>query len=204
MASHGRIEHLFTTPVFWYVVPGAGPLNAELRDLILEQERTAPAMVKSNQGGWQSPTDVFRWEGPAIATFTRYARRAVEVATARVLAPQSVRIELHLSGWAAVNRRGHYNTVHVHPGATWSGIYYVDPGDEPPETPGAALELFHPVVASAMTFLPGALPPARLVRPEAGMLVLFPAYLQHGVRLYHGERPRICVPFNAHVRIVRP
>jgi hypothetical protein len=26
--------------------------------------------------------------------------------------------------------------------------------------------------------------------------------LQHSVRMYHGERPRICVPFNAHVRIV--
>ena len=53
-----------------------------------------------------------------------------------------------------------------------------------------------------MTFFPGALPSARLVRPEAGLVILFPSYLQHSVRLYQGERPRICVPFNAHLRLV--
>jgi len=31
------------------------------------------------------------------------------------------------------------------------------------------------------------------------MLILFPSYLQHSVRMYHGERPRICVAFNAHM-----
>jgi hypothetical protein len=86
--------------------------------------------------------------------------------------------------------------------ATWSGIYYVDPGDEPADSTGGALELLHPVTASAMTFFPGILPSARLVRPEPGMVVVFPSYLQHGVRMYHGERPRICVPFNAHTRVV--
>ena len=40
------------------------------------------------------------------------------------------------------------------------------------------------------------------MRPEAGMIILFPSYLQHSVRMYHGERPRISVPFNAHMRVV--
>lgn len=57
------------------------------------------------------------------------------------------------------------------------------------------------IVASVMTFFPGVLPSARVVRQEAGMIILFPSYLQHSV-LYHGERPRVCVPFNAHMRIV--
>jgi hypothetical protein len=42
------------------------------------------------------------------------------------------------------------------------------------------------------------------VRPQAGLIVLFPSYLQHSVRLYQGERPRICVPFNAHLRVGAP
>ena len=29
------------------------------------------------------------------------------------------------------------------------------------------------------------------------MIILFPSYLQHSVRMYNGERPRVCVPFNA-------
>jgi uncharacterized protein (TIGR02466 family) len=202
MAENGRVDYLFPTPVFWYVFKNVEALNAELRDLILEQERTATSMVKSNQGGWQSPTDFFRWGGEAVATLEHYARRAAETATARMPIPPNVRIEFHLSSWAAVNRQGHYNTPHVHPMAVWSGVYYVDPGDEAPGAPGAVLEFAHPIVASVMTFFPGVLPSARLVRPEAGMMILFPSYLQHSVRMYHGERPRICVPFNAHMRIV--
>jgi uncharacterized protein (TIGR02466 family) len=201
MVKNGQVENLFPTPVYWYVFKDLDPLNAELRDLILKQERAAPSMVKSNQGGWQSPTDFFRWEGQAVATLARYARRAVEVATSHVI-PQNVRMEFYLSSWAAVNRKGHYNTTHVHPLATWSGVYYVDPGDEPPDADGGVLEFAHPILASVMTFFPGVLPSARLVRPEAGMMILFPSYLQHSVRMYHGERPRICVPFNAHLRII--
>ena len=84
--------------------------------------------------------------------------------------------------------------------ATWSGVYYVDPGDITPDAPGGLLELVHPVAASVMTFFPSVLPSAQLVQPKAGMLILFPSYLQHNVRMYRGQRPRICVAFNAHVR----
>jgi uncharacterized protein (TIGR02466 family) len=204
MAKHGGIEYLFPTPVFWYVFKNVTALNAELLELILAQERAHPSIVKSNQGGWQSPNDFFSCGGSAAATLRQFAMRAVEVATARLgLAPKAG-LEFQLSSWAAVNRNGHYNTPHVHPMATWSGTYYVDPGDETPGAPGAALEFAHPIVASVMTFFPAMLPSARLVRPEAGMIILFPGYLQHSVRMYQGERPRVCVPFNAHMRIVDP
>jgi uncharacterized protein (TIGR02466 family) len=202
LARNGGTEHLFSTPIFWHVFRNVEALNTELRELILAQERAAPSAVKSNAGGWQSPTDVFHWSAPAVSTLRRLASSAVEVATSRLPLPQNFRAEFHLSGWAAVNRAGHYNTVHVHPLATWSGVYYVDPGDEPADAGGGLLEFSHPITASTMTFFPGALPSARLVRPEAGMIILFPSYLQHSVRLYRGERPRICVPFNAHMRIV--
>lgn len=203
MDQHGGTEYLFPTPIFWYVFRNVEGLNAELREMILEQERTTSSRAKSNQGGWQSATDFFSWEGSAVATLRSFASRAIEVATARLDLQSNVRFELHLSGWAAVNREGHYNTGHVHPGATWSGIYYVDPGDDDAsDAPGGLLELAHPIVASVMTFFPGQLPSARLVRPEAGMIILFPSYLEHSVRLYHGERPRVCVPFNAHLRAV--
>lgn len=203
MDQQAGIEYLFPTPIFWHVFRNVEALNAELVDLILEQERTTRSMAKSNQGGWQSPTDFFSWDGSAVATVRSFAGRAVEVATARLGIQSNARFEFHLSGWAAVNRKGHYNTGHVHPGATWSGIYYVDPGDDDSDSPGGLLELTHPITASVMTFFPGQFPSARLVRPEAGMIVLFPSYLQHSVRSHDGERPRICVPFNAHLRIVR-
>ena len=202
MARNGRLEHIFSTPVFSFVLKSVDLLNGELRDLILERERTTPSMAKSNQGGWQSPPDFFEWGGSAVATLEHHVRTAAKIATARLLGAPNVRIDAHLYGWAAVNRNGHYNTTHVHPMATWSGVYYVDAGDEATDAPGAALEFAHPIVASAMTFFPGVLPSARLVRPETGMIILFPSYLQHGVRMYQGKRPRISVPFNAQLRSV--
>jgi uncharacterized protein (TIGR02466 family) len=195
-AKNGQLEYMFATPVFRDVLADADALNAELADLILERERMTPSLAKSNQGGWQSAPDFFSWAGPAVAALERYVAGALNAATARLPVPSHLGIEFELYGWAAVNRRGHYNTTHVHPMATWSGTYYVDPGDEP----GAALEFAHPVTAAAMTFFPGVLPSARIVRPERGMVILFPSYLQHSVRMYGGERPRICVAFNGHVR----
>ena len=59
------------------------------------------------------------------------------------------------------------------------------------------LELEHPIQTMVMNFFPGLLPSSLVVRPEAGLIVLFPSSLVHNVRIYQGERPRICVPFNA-------
>jgi hypothetical protein len=84
---------------------------------------------------------------------------------------------------------------------TWSGVYYVDPGEVAADSTDGNLEFAHPVPASAMTFLPSVLPSARLVRPQASLMILFPSYLLHSVRMYRGERPRICVPFNAHLTV---
>jgi uncharacterized protein (TIGR02466 family) len=202
MARNGRIENLFPSPLFSYMLKNVDTLNAELRELILERERTTPSAAKSNIGGWQSQVDFLNWGGSAVATLGRYLGSAVEIATTQLqLVAPNLNIQFDLIAWAAVNRKGHYNTSHVHPMATWSGVYYVDPGDQPGNGPGAVLEFEHPIQAMVMNFFPGLLPSTLLVRPEAGLVVLFPSSLVHSVRMYHGERPRICVPFNAHTRI---
>jgi len=201
LAVHGCLENIFSTPLFSHVLRNADALNAELRDLILERERTTPSVAKSNIGGWQSEADFLRWGGGAVATLARYLATATEVATAKLpLVNQSRRLQFELTAWAAVNRKGHYNTSHVHPLATWSGVYYVDPGDEVDTGFGAVLEFEHPIQAMVMNFFPGLLPSTLVVRPQAGLLVMFPSSLVHGVRIYQGDRPRVCVSFNARPR----
>jgi uncharacterized protein (TIGR02466 family) len=199
MAAHGQVEYMFVTPLFCHVFKAVDDLNTQLRNLILERERTTPSVSKSNQGGWQSPPNFFEWADPAVRKLELMVGHALHAATMRVPIPPDLRIEFELSGWGAVNRMGHYNSTHVHPQATWSGVYYVDAGDEVPDAPAPLLEFTHPITAALMTFFPGILPSARVVRPETGMIILFPGYLQHSVRIYHGDRPRVCVPFNAHL-----
>ncbi len=201
MARSGQVENIFPTPIFWHVLKDCEALNSELRDIILQRERSVSTVAKSNIGGWQSGPDLFTWREPAVGVLARFVRAAVDIATIRITAPNVFRGQYELFGWGAVNRKGHYNTVHLHPMGTWSGVYYVDPGDGEGADPGGRLEFAHPVPAAAMSFLPTVLPSARLVKPEAGMVILFPSYLYHSVRMYEGERPRICVPFNAHLKI---
>ena len=63
MATNGQIENIFSTPLFSHVLQNVDALNAELRDLILERERTTPSAAKSNIGGWQSEVDFLTWGG---------------------------------------------------------------------------------------------------------------------------------------------
>ena len=204
MAAHAQLEYIFPTPIFRYVLRDADAMNDQLRGIILERERTTPSVSKSNQGGWQSRPDFLQCDQPAIAALARLIMSAVDVATQSIRVLSTRQLEFRLYGWAAVNRTGHYNTAHVHPHSTWSGTYYVDAGDETSATSGAMLEILHPITAAVMSFFPGVLPSARLVRPETGMIILFPSYLQHSVRMYGGERPRICVAFNAHAGVQAP
>jgi uncharacterized protein (TIGR02466 family) len=37
---------------------------------------------------------------------------------------------------------------------------------------------------------------SELIYPRAGQLVLFPSWLSHAVRPYHGDRERISIAFN--------
>jgi len=37
------------------------------------------------------------------------------------------------------------------------------------------------------------------IRPEAGMLVVFPSYLSHKAMAYEGEKDRIIISFNAQI-----
>ena len=79
MAKNGRIENLFSTPLFSYLFKNVDSLNAELRDLILERERTTPSAVKSNMGGWQSQIDFLNWDASAVQTLRLYLGTAVEI-----------------------------------------------------------------------------------------------------------------------------
>jgi uncharacterized protein (TIGR02466 family) len=200
MARNGQIEQVFSTPIFSHVLKDCASINAELLELILAREVKTTSPTKSNLGGWQSSPDFFNWAGSAVSNLESFVRCALDVATIRITAPPILRAAFEVYGWAAVNRAGHYNTTHVHPMATWSGVYYVDPGDGSPDSTDGYLEFTHPVVASALTFFPSVLPSARLIAPKPGMIILFPSYMLHGVRIYKGERPRVCIAFNAHLR----
>ena len=108
--------------------------------------------------------------------------------------------------WANINRSGHGNEYHSHPGAFWSGVYYVDDaGIDADPSLGGELEFMDPrgpLPAMAAPHLGYAIPgglssgATERIRPKSGRMVLFPSWVLHQVRPYHGTAERISIAFN--------
>ena len=102
-----------------------------------------------------------------------------------------------------VNRAGDFNAFHNHPGNHWSGVYYVTAGDYSGDrNPHAGhIELIDPRGAVNAFRYPGHNQFGSSVKfaPHAGMLLLFPAWLQHCVSPFTSETTRISIAFNARI-----
>lgn len=199
------VRGLFPTPVVTARLQGAAAVNRWLTDRILEREKSHPSLARSNLGGWQSSWDFHEWGGNA----GRAVLEAAQALASRLTVDRegrAVQIRWRTNAWANVNRRGHGNEFHTHPGAYWSGTYYVEDGGvaadpalggefEIQDPRGVAPAMYAPHLAFA---LPGALSvgASELVRPESGMMLLFPSWLSHAVRPYLGDRLRISIAFN--------
>ena len=197
--------NLFPTPLVIATVPNAATLNDELKRIILARESASASVQRSNQGGWQSSWDLHQWGGAPMLEVLQFGRRiADEVTVDRT--GQRHELTWRFNAWANINRAGHGNQFHTHPGALWSATYYVDDGGIGADPSlGGEFEVQDPrgvapvMYAPYLTF-PGpdgaALGEAQRLTPQAGMFVLFPSWLSHGVRPYRGTRERISIAVN--------
>lgn len=197
-----ELHGLFATPVATLVVPDSARLNAELTQTILAREESHPGTQHSNLGGWQSTWDMESWGGAATRELLTVARQTATRLTADRQG-RAVQVDWTVNCWANVNRRGHGNEFHTHPGAFWSGTYYVDDGG--PGARGGEFEIQDPrgvapaMYAPHLTFAgPGgaSLGASETITPRSGLMVLFPSWLSHAVRPYDGEGRRISIAFN--------
>jgi uncharacterized protein (TIGR02466 family) len=197
---------LFGTPVARVEVPDAPALNVALREAIRVREAARPTASHSNMGGWQSTWDMETWGGPAARQLLKFAVDIAGQITIDRASKQPVQPAWKAMMWANINRNGHSNAHHIHPAAFWSGVYYVDDGGiAASPTLGGELDFLDPRGAAPAMYAPhlGFISPGgvslganELVRPQTGVMFLFPAWLSHGVRPYLGDRTRISVAFN--------
>ena len=211
MSAAPEIVPLFPTPLILYDVPDAPALNVDLRRVIERRESTHPSTQKSNLGGWQSSWDMDRWGGPAAVRLLAVARNVanrmttdIEGSAGKGPYPGHFAVTWIGNMWANVNRSGHANEFHSHPGSYWSGVYYVDDGGIAADPSlGGELEFLDPRGPVALMNAPhlrmSGSPSAgatERVQPPAGRMVIFPAWLMHAVRPYRGTAERISIAFN--------
>jgi uncharacterized protein (TIGR02466 family) len=197
--------NLFPTPLVIATLPDAERVNAELKRIILAREAVSESVERSNQGGWQSSWDLHEWGGAPLQKVLAYARAIVDEITVDREGKRHP-LSWRINCWANVNRHGHGNQFHTHPGALWSVSYYVDDGgigDDP--SLGGEFEIQDPRGVAPVMYAPyltfagpdgAALGEAQRLSPRAGMFAVFPSWLQHGVRPYRGTRERISIAIN--------
>ena len=194
-----EVTPVFPTLIGRFRVPDAGAMNQDLQALILAEEEQYASLGRSNIGGWHSRPDFLKRRDPAVSALTTWLtwvlRRMIEASAGA----DSFQGTLSVSAWATLCRAGAYHAPHSHPDSAWSGVYYVDPGTDSPERPlSGVLEFLDPRAGVEAVTAPGDPygEPFR-VRPQAGLLVVFPSWLYHWVHPYAGQTPRIAISFNA-------
>jgi tetratricopeptide (TPR) repeat protein len=96
--------------------------------------------------------------------------------------------------WSVRLHREGFHTSHVHPRGWISSACYIQLPDS--MRAGQTAEGILSFGAPGMVTMP-ALNAELSVRPEVGLLVLFPSYFWHGTLPFHSEQPRLTVAFDA-------
>ncbi len=194
-----RFAGFFETPLLEHRWSDGPELNIVLRASILDHARRHPGTENTNVGGWHSDVGTLEFCGEAGRRLLKHMGEMTKEATQRLFTKYGQPIEpmnWSLTAWANVNNNGDFNNSHTHPGATWSGVYYVDSGESDAGAKGTALHIADPLPSRSSSFFPTLSNSTLLIRPELGLMLLFPSYVPHAVPPHRGDRPRISIAFN--------
>jgi uncharacterized protein (TIGR02466 family) len=186
---------------------GTEALNSRLRTKIYKNRGEDPTgMYRSNTAGtWHSDTNLVDWiDEPELMTMFAETFRAY-VSTHGVKNDSEVGFKFQ--AWAMLYQDGGYATVHNHPNAHFAGVYYIDnasDGDGRTMVTGSKshpgdIEFVDSRAVGGYQFPGLRFQPAFRLSPEAGQMIIFPAWLQHFVHPVIGTEDRMCIACNASI-----
>ncbi len=181
---------LFPTRI-WQALPPLAPKFPAWIATVDAMRAAAPEPAgRSNRCGWNSADDAVL-NRPEFADLDA----AVKTLCRQVLGEMGLpNLDFHLQSWINIHDKGGFNFLHMHEQSVLSGTFYlqVPEGsgglvfrDPRPHVLGSALKGSAPNAHSDVT-----------LRPQPGLIVLFPAWLEHFVEPHAGDQPRISIPFN--------
>ena len=173
-------------------------MNKYLYPLIKAWSKKDKSEKKTNAGGgWHSPTDMnFKKEYQPLSDelFTMQE----EIYKDYGMEPKPGLGNM----WANINYPGSYNKQHIHPNSQWSGVYYI----KVPKNSGSLfVEDPRPgpnvILPRRVEGLPRALWRVVIYPAIEGQMIMFPAWLSHGVQINEskekGEKGwRVSISFN--------
>lgn len=184
-------------PEGWSSLEGyLADLSAALRRLHILN--FAPA-DQSLRHGAQTPGDLTACEEPAIRAFFQAVDAPIRRYMADVgegsdpLRSRNTGDYRVSAAWSVLLKPGGFHIDHFHPEGWLSSAFYV-------EVPSAALETDRREgwikFGQAPSPTVPAQPPEHFVKPEAGLLVLFPSYMWHGTIPFTSSESRLTIAFD--------
>ena len=199
MIEQTKYEKLFSTPLLRFRCQRHETLNRDLLEEGRKLRASDKGASKSNRGGWHSSGNLFKIDAPPVARLRKEAEQAVIEATRKITSkvdPGS--LQLKLFAWMNANPPGGFNAPHTHPGAHWSGVYYVSQPKVETGTSGM-IEFLDPRTDLPNWRLLESRPFSlkKKIRPAAGEMIIFPSYLVHWVYPNESDEERVSIAFNA-------
>lgn len=193
-----ELEMLWPTPIAVRIFDDVKELNLHLEKTILEIQERDTGINKSNYKGWHSTGNLFQNFPPELDQLYQMIMQFISDYVVE-LNPSKNQVLIELFAWANVLEEGGYNNVHNHPNCHLSGVYYINPGEPDPDNLNSGLIGFSDPRAGAAMISNSYIDfgSSYEYKPEAGMLLMFPAYLLHWVHPFTGKGQRITVAFNA-------
>jgi uncharacterized protein (TIGR02466 family) len=183
---------LFPTRIWQTHPPATSAQRQAWVDEVLALRAASPKPAgRTNRQGWNSE-NMTVLERPVFAPL-RQSIRAACVEALREMGQNEV--AFHLQSWINLHDRGGFNYAHVHEGSLLSGCFYLrvpagsgkfvfrDP------RPGVLHGYVKGAVANGYSDIH--------LTPDAGLLVLFPCWIEHYVEPHDSDESRIAIPFNA-------
>lgn len=187
--ERGSLSQLFATPVWSFRPRDAGRLADDAAAFLLTLR--AKAGPEAPGALWQSPPDLHQAPelAPVVAVVEEAARAALSVL--------QMECRLAITGlWGNVGGRDASLHEHTHPNNYLSGIFFVR------MPPGSGATVFQDPRPQVRVLRPRTLKDNPLNSLEyeylgtPGNLLLFPAWLAHGVRASRADDERITIAFN--------
>lgn len=183
-------ENWFPTPI-WSIQTDIDTKPIAEKCLQMRAEGVANR-IRTNRGGWQSKD--INWEAHEELLVVRDSLLHHIDLLAKEIRYQKANLQLN-NAWININERDHLNVEHIHPWCTFSGTFYVQTDDNTGDirftNKWCVSEHYGFFRGNSDIFYEFV-----TYKPKNGMILFFPAWLNHYVSNNESNLTRISISFN--------
>lgn len=193
--ANNNLTWHFAIPVYSRQIEDFEPLRQQLLTLIFQKREESP----SNNPTWHSSNDLHLWQEPfipdVIAIISQFASEAIGM-----MDPSQINSNIIMNEcWATVGMFGAGTSPHNHFPSNWSGQFYLSVNDciQNENDKYSKMEFVNPLPIAKSFGQPERI----LYQPKDGLLLLFPALLEHMVHTNMTQNLRVLISYNMSVQM---